>query len=94
MDQKLKEIIIGYFGVSEYELSFNDLCNFHMNLGDAIEIAKQYADQKLDEAAENVTLKIERNGKQIFKGNYAFIAEDMDHIQIDKQSILKLKNQI
>lgn len=50
----LKEIIIEHLGVNEDDLYFNDPLNYHMCLGDAMEIARIYADAKLIEAIKNI----------------------------------------
>lgn len=39
---KLKELIVDYFGVNEKELCFEDPLNYHMCLGDAMNIANMY----------------------------------------------------
>lgn len=58
------------------------------------EAATLYAIEKVKEAlklaAERVSLKIRRHNEQILKGNYAYFADDMDHVEIDKDSILSL----
>lgn len=38
--------------------------------------------------ADNATMTVERSDNKIFKGQLAWIAEDNDHLEIDKQSIL------
>lgn len=45
----LKDIIIDHFGIKEEELFFNDLSNFHMSLGDAIDIAEAYEEKIRDQ---------------------------------------------
>ncbi|RQO79146.1 hypothetical protein DBR40_05345 [Pedobacter sp. KBW01] len=58
------------------------------------EVAKLYANRKLDEAAEKATLAIERGGKLILRKQLAYFADDMDHVEVDKQSILSLKDKV
>lgn len=57
-----------------------------------------YAQEKVKEAlrlaAERATLKIERDGKQVLKGTYAYFADDFDHVEIDHDSILSLETEL
>lgn len=43
-----KEVIIDHFGIKEGELNFEDPCNFHMSLGDCIDIAQEYGERISD----------------------------------------------
>lgn len=62
------------------------------------EVVRQYATEKVKEAlrlaAERATLKIERDSKQVLKGNYAYFANDMDHVEVNKESILSLQSEL
>lgn len=53
-------------------------------------VAKQYAAQALKEAAERVTMIVERDDEVITKKQLGWIAEDGDCIEINKESILNL----
>jgi len=61
---------------------------------DVINFMKLYAEQAIDAAADKAYLKIERHNKHIMKGNYAYFADDMDHVEVDQESILKIKDQL
>lgn len=58
------------------------------------EYAKEVARESLKNAAENATLLIERFDKEkVFStGCIAYIADEGDHFEVDKESILSDKN--
>jgi len=74
-------------------------CEYGYNLevvpyADVVKYMKLYAEQAIDAAADKAYLKIERHNKHIMKGNYAYFADDMDHVEVDNQSILKIKEEL
>lgn len=65
-------------------LSNNDIQDW--NERDTTWVAKEYASQAIDEAAEKAECKNE--------GTYGGDGESMDYYVVDKQSILKVKNEL
>ena len=53
-------------------------------------VAKRYAEEALKEAAEKVTLTISHKGKILATKQLGWIAEDGDHSEVNKQSILNI----
>ena len=54
------------------------------------EVAKRYAEEALREAAKKATMIINRKGKILSTKYIAWIANDGDHSEIDKSSILNI----
>ncbi|MNK65791.1 hypothetical protein D3C87_850940 [compost metagenome] len=89
--EKIKDQVANRMGFSNWK-RFVLFCKPTPEIVD--EVAKLYANQKLDEAAEKATLAIERDGKPILRNQLAYFADDMDHVEVDKQSILSLKDKV
>jgi len=90
------EVTMDYFNVEFYvAIAMADEDDLYRIVN---EVAKLYATEKVKEAlrlaAERATLKIERDSKQVLKGSYAYFADDMDHVEIDKKSILSLESEL
>jgi hypothetical protein len=60
----------------------------------AHERVKQAVSLALQIAADRSTLKIERDEIRILKGNKAYLADDMDHVEVDPESILSLEQEV
>ena len=94
--QETKDVLAKSYGYHDWK-DFIDLLRksapadklFIMD-GMVDKVAKHYAEEVLKVAAEKATMTIEKEGVFIAEKQIGWIANDGDHIEINKQSILNL----
>lgn len=52
-NRNIEEVIYDYIGISKCDMKFHEACNYRLNIGDAMEIAKIYAKEVAEQALKD-----------------------------------------